>query len=103
MKSASEKYKAYRTEFLRENGNRCAYCGIEIQDIESFHIDHITPRSRGGAPWDRLNQTVSCCKCNLRKSNLTPPEFVEKMKKEKKELLAQLNYCNRVIKHFRES
>lgn len=58
-----------RRGVLRRDGNRCAYC-------EGFAntIDHVLPRSRGGADsWENL---VACClRCNNVKGDRTPQEM----------------------------
>ncbi|MDX2025255.1 HNH endonuclease [Microcella sp.] len=58
-----------RRGVLRRDGNRCAYCGGNATTI-----DHVVPRSRGGADtWENL---VACClKCNNIKSDRTPAEM----------------------------
>jgi 5-methylcytosine-specific restriction endonuclease McrA len=58
-----------RRGVLRRDGNRCAYC-----DAHATTIDHVVPRSRGGADtWENL---VACClKCNNLKSDRTPAEM----------------------------
>ncbi|MFP7762042.1 HNH endonuclease [Marisediminicola sp. LYQ134] len=58
-----------RRGVLRRDGQRCAYCGTTATTI-----DHVLPRSRGGADsWENL---VACClKCNNLKSDRTPGEM----------------------------
>ena len=58
-----------RRGVLRRDGNRCAYC-----DAHATTIDHVLPRSRGGADtWENL---VACClKCNNIKGDRTPAEM----------------------------
>jgi len=58
-----------RRGVLRRDGNRCAYCAATATTI-----DHVMPRSRGGADsWENL---VACClKCNNIKSDRTPAEM----------------------------
>ena len=58
-----------RRGVLRRDGNRCAYC-----DAHATTIDHVLPRSRGGADtWETL---VACClKCNNIKGDRTPAEM----------------------------
>ena len=58
-----------RRGVLRRDGQRCAYCGGSASTI-----DHVLPRSRGGADtWENL---VACClKCNNIKSDRTPSEM----------------------------
>ncbi|MBC7723524.1 MAG: HNH endonuclease [Burkholderiaceae bacterium] len=58
-----------RRGVLRRDGQHCAYCGNTATTI-----DHVLPRSRGGADsWENL---VACClKCNNKKSDRTPAEM----------------------------
>ena len=58
-----------RRGVLRRDSHRCAYCGKTATTI-----DHVMPRSRGGADsWENL---VACClRCNNLKSDRTPSEM----------------------------
>jgi 5-methylcytosine-specific restriction endonuclease McrA len=58
-----------RRGVLRRDGQRCAYCSATATTI-----DHVMPRSRGGADsWENL---VACClKCNNIKGDRTPQEM----------------------------
>ncbi|QTX04007.1 HNH endonuclease [Agromyces archimandritae] len=58
-----------RRGVLRRDEHRCAYCGAHATTI-----DHVVPRSRGGAgSWENL---VACClRCNNRKSDATLAEL----------------------------
>ena len=52
-----------RAGVLRRDGRRCAYCGKRADTI-----DHVVPRSRGGAhTWD--NCVAACRACNSRKAD----------------------------------
>jgi 5-methylcytosine-specific restriction endonuclease McrA len=52
-----------RAGVLRRDGRRCAYCGKRADTI-----DHVVPRSRGGAhAWD--NCVAACRNCNSRKAD----------------------------------
>lgn len=54
---------------IARDGSDCAYCGVNKADT----IDHVHPRSRGGAhTWD--NTVGACSRCNSRKSNKTVKE-----------------------------
>ena len=54
----------YRDDFV------CQYCGTRGKTLT---LDHIIPRSRGGAhEWD--NVVSACVQCNHRKAGLTPRE-----------------------------
>lgn len=48
-------------------GQVCEYCGI-MQDYQeaTFHIDHVVPRSAGGAT-SFANLALACVSCSLRK------------------------------------
>jgi 5-methylcytosine-specific restriction endonuclease McrA len=51
------------------DGAQCAYCTKRTATT----IDHVRPRSRGGAhTWE--NTVGSCSRCNARKANRTPQE-----------------------------
>jgi len=58
-----------RRGVLRRDGHRCGYCGKSAATI-----DHVLPRSRGGADsWENL---VACClRCNNVKGDRTPQEM----------------------------
>jgi 5-methylcytosine-specific restriction endonuclease McrA len=58
-----------RRGVLRRDGHRCGYCGKSASTI-----DHVLPRSRGGADsWENL---VACClRCNNVKGDRTPQEM----------------------------
>ena len=58
-----------RRGVLRRDGQRCAYCAKSATTI-----DHVLPRSRGGADsWENL---VACClHCNNVKGDRTPAEM----------------------------
>lgn len=58
-----------RRGVLRRDRHLCAYCGRSASTV-----DHVLPRSRGGADsWENL---VACCvSCNNAKGNKTPDEI----------------------------
>ena len=58
-----------RRGVLRRDAHRCGYCGNSANTI-----DHVMPRSRGGADsWENL---IACClKCNNKKGDRTPDEM----------------------------
>jgi len=58
-----------RRGVLRRDAHRCGYCGASANTI-----DHVMPRSRGGADsWENL---MACClKCNNKKGDRTPAEM----------------------------
>lgn len=63
-----------RAGVLKRDSHRCAYC-----DRSATTIDHVLPRSRGGAnAWD--NTVASCYRCNQRKGARTPREAGMKLR-----------------------
>ena len=65
----SRRVPVSRRGVLRRDAHRCGYCGKSANTI-----DHILPKSRGGADsWENL---VACClRCNNNKSDKTPAEM----------------------------
>jgi 5-methylcytosine-specific restriction endonuclease McrA len=65
----SRRVPVTRRGVLRRDNHRCGYCGKSASTI-----DHVLPRSRGGADsWENL---VACClRCNNVKSDRTPQEM----------------------------
>ncbi|GAA1943233.1 HNH endonuclease [Microbacterium aquimaris] len=63
-----------RRGVLRRDSHRCGYCGASASTI-----DHVIPRSRGGADsWENL---VACClRCNNVKGDRTPQEMGWKLR-----------------------
>lgn len=58
-----------RRGVLRRDGYRCVYC-----NGQAATVDHILPRSRGGADtWENL--AACCLRCNGLKGNRTPDEM----------------------------
>jgi 5-methylcytosine-specific restriction endonuclease McrA len=58
-----------RRGVLRRDAHRCAYCGKGATTI-----DHVLPRSRGGADsWENL--VAACLRCNNMKGDRTPQEM----------------------------
>jgi len=66
---ATRRMPVTRRGVLRRDGYRCAYCGKAASTI-----DHILPRSRGGADsWENL--AACCLRCNNVKGDRTPQEM----------------------------
>ena len=62
-----------RSYIFHRDGRKCAYCGNT--KAERYELDHIVPRSRGGA--NRVsNLVVSCHECNAEKGNRPVEEFL---------------------------
>ena len=50
---------------------RCEYCRLhQALQGASFHVEHITPRAKGGASRE-TNLALACPSCNLHKSDRT--------------------------------
>jgi 5-methylcytosine-specific restriction endonuclease McrA len=65
----AEARRVSRRAILARDGFRCQYCG----NTRHLTIDHIIPRSRGGASsWE--NVVTSCAPCNVRKGACLPHE-----------------------------
>ena len=62
-----------RRNVFKRDGFMCQYCGCK-PGSEELTIDHVVPRSRGGADtWENL---VACClRCNNLKGDRTPQEM----------------------------
>lgn len=55
-----------RFAVLSRDDFRCRYCGRRAPDVV-LHVDHIIPRSRGGAT-EMENLATACSQCNTGKS-----------------------------------
>lgn len=65
-----------RKNLLNRDQHRCAYCGRG--DI-TLTIDHVIPKSRGGADsWENL--VTACVRCNNSKGDRTPAEADMKLR-----------------------
>jgi hypothetical protein len=51
---------------------KCYYCGSDL-DINTFHADHVFPKSRGGSRTGD-NLVAACPPCNMKKHARTPEE-----------------------------
>ncbi len=63
-KRQNKKLKRGKAKFIKEKGE-CAKCHSK----ENLTIDHIIPRSKGGARKDKRNRQVLCNNCNQRKKD----------------------------------
>lgn len=56
-----------RKNIFKRDGNKCVYCGSH----SDLTIDHVVPKSKGGADtWENL--VTACNKCNNKKGDRTP-------------------------------
>ncbi len=61
-----------RRNLMMRDGHQCQYCN-KRPPVRDLNIDHVVPRSRGGADtWENL--VTACRTCNLRKGWKTPEE-----------------------------
>jgi 5-methylcytosine-specific restriction endonuclease McrA len=61
-----------RAAVMLRDAYTCQYCG-EIPGRNHLTVDHVLPRSRGGAhDWENL--VSACTRCNQKKGSLTPDE-----------------------------
>jgi 5-methylcytosine-specific restriction endonuclease McrA len=74
----TQKWKKLRLIVLARDGYVCYVCGSG----DANQVDHIYPRSKGGAAFDPLNCAAICRPCNMRKGDkvflakeATPPVF----------------------------
>jgi hypothetical protein len=58
-------WRKLRVEILRRDQNTCYLCGTP----EANEVDHIRPRSKGGAEYDPENLAAICKRCNLLKGD----------------------------------
>jgi 5-methylcytosine-specific restriction endonuclease McrA len=64
---------------LREAQDHCCrYCGTLLLAGQT-HLDHRTPLARGGTH-EPSNVCLACARCNLKKSTMTEPEFLVRMR-----------------------
>jgi len=64
-----------RGVFIRD-GHQCQYC-----DRTAENVDHVMPRSRGGAhEWE--NVVAACRRCNSRKKDRTPAEAAMSLRRQ---------------------
>ena len=77
----------YRRHLLAIGTDACFYCGCGLTD-ENATLDHVVPRSRGGA--DAPFNLQLCCKdCNTFKGDRTPLEWLAKLSSRIERLTTQ--------------
>ena len=61
-------------DLMTSQKGQCVYCKEDIK--AKYHIDHITPISRGGTNY-RNNLQLLCPFCNISKNNRDPVEYAQ--------------------------
>jgi HNH endonuclease len=69
---SAHKWREIRTVVFARDNYTCQYCGAYGVSLQ---CDHSIPISRGGSN-DFSNLVAACCKCNQRKHNKTPQEWL---------------------------
>jgi len=59
-----------QNQYERQKG-KCYWCG---KKLTKYHVDHITPLTRGGSNWPD-NLVLACPHCNLSRNNRLPHEW----------------------------
>jgi 5-methylcytosine-specific restriction endonuclease McrA len=69
-----------RRNVAKRDHHTCQYCGTQ-PGWESITIDHVVPRSQGGASsW--TNCVAACVPCNARKADCTPDQAGMRLRKQ---------------------
>jgi len=76
--------KSVRERLYREQGGKCNGCNDEL-DIRHYHLDHITPKSKGGGDYYE-NYQLLCGNCNSVKGN-RPMEYLRAVIKRRNEAM----------------
>ena len=71
----------YKALLIFSHQGRCVYCGKDIKNDSTTHIDHMIPVSRyikieKKFPYKYSNIVPTCALCNLKKHDKTPLEFL---------------------------
>ena len=72
-----------RAALVERDGPLCRWCGrlthepdvIDGMAPDTRTLDHIIPRSRGGAKWDLGNLVIACHECNQERGSLAVDEW----------------------------
>jgi 5-methylcytosine-specific restriction endonuclease McrA len=84
--------KETRIKVWNKYGQRCAYCGCEL-DYKKMQVDHIHPFFLGGKD-NYSNYNPSCARCNRRKDTLKKEQF-------RKEIALSIDRLNRDVSGYR--
>jgi hypothetical protein len=67
---------------LERDGSRCVWCGRQIDtDLVRATTEHVVPRIKGGPSWIE-NEVAACARCNHRRGNTTPAEWLDHCDRE---------------------
>jgi 5-methylcytosine-specific restriction endonuclease McrA len=69
---SSDAKRMWRESIKERDGHRCVYCG----SIENLTIDHVRPRSLGGAT-SADNCVTACRPCNQAKGSMQVDVFLQ--------------------------
>jgi 5-methylcytosine-specific restriction endonuclease McrA len=84
-----------RRNVLERDRHTCQYCDYRGEDLT---LDHVVPRSRGGADtWENL--VTACERCNVKKGNRTPKEASMTMRTQPRKPHSSLYF--ELVKHTR--
>ncbi len=81
--SLSKRLGRVISEGIRARDNhRCVYCKrTEARSGAAMHLDHLTPRSKGGKDTPR-NLVLACARCNSARKDLRLNAWAAKAKKD---------------------
>jgi len=93
------------TAWLSERaGHKCEYCGLDlfasVANYRSIEIDHIIPKSKGGAADDNENLAISCRTCNVGLKSRWNPATVCNSKDRNKLIEATRQYIKDREQHY---
>ncbi|AFY36678.1 HNH endonuclease [[Leptolyngbya] sp. PCC 7376] len=84
-----------RKNILERDRQTCQYC---LKRGEQLTLDHILPKSRGGADsWENL--VTACMRCNVHKGNRTPKEAEMSLNTKPRKPYSSLYF--ELVKHTR--
>ena len=66
--------KSVRQAIYNRDERACIYCGTTEQHAV-LSLDHITPRTLGGALTDPTNLVTACCHCNSTRGTMSLKAF----------------------------
>jgi 5-methylcytosine-specific restriction endonuclease McrA len=63
-------------EILERDGARCVWCGRAVAErLVRATTEHVVPKVKGGPSWIE-NEVAACSRCNRRRGNRTPAEWL---------------------------